>query len=75
VHGNSLRPPRDQEHRRQLIAEIKILERLFDFQTAGDGDCRLQVVALFAADPQLFALDRHLDLELAVLEFADQLLG
>ena len=70
--------PRDQVAARRgsaLIAKIEVLQGLLDLQAAGDGDRRLQIVALFAGDAQLVALDRHLHLELAVLDLADQLPG
>src|SRR6266850_4619708 len=58
-----------------LFAKIQILQRLLDLQAANHGDRRLKIVALLAGYPQLVALDRHLHLELAVLDLADQLPG
>src|SRR5260221_4526888 len=51
-----------------LVAEIHILQRLLDLERAQKRDGVLQIVALFAGDPQFVALDRGLDLELAFLE-------
>src|SRR5689334_10608130 len=56
-----------------LVAEIYVLQRLLDVHPAGDGDRGLQIVPLFAGDAQLVSLDRYLNLELAVLDFPDQL--
>src|SRR6516225_7552143 len=56
-----------------LFAEIDVLQRLLDLQAAGDGDRGLQIVALFAGDAQLVALNRNLYFQLGVLELSDQL--
>src|SRR5262249_33535400 len=57
------------------VAEIHILQRLLDLHRLDEGDRFLQVVALLAGDAQFVALDRDLDLELAVLQLLDDLLG
>src|SRR5208282_396578 len=57
------------------VAEIDELQRLLDLEAADQGHRRLQIVALLAGDAQFGALDRRLDLELAVLDLARQPLG
>ena len=58
-----------------LVAEIQILQGLVDLEAAHQSDRRLQIITLLAGHAQLVTLDRDLDLELAVLDLADQLPG
>src|SRR5262245_30522385 len=58
-----------------LVAEIHELQRLLDLQPAHEGDGILQIVLLLAADAQLVALNRDLDLHLAVLDLFDDALA
>src|SRR5690554_1098894 len=57
------------------VAEILVLQRQVHIGLAQQGDDRLQVVSLFAADPQLVAVDLGFDLELGLLDEGDQFFG
>src|SRR5438270_8707402 len=69
------RPAPAAHRRRALFPEIDVLQRLLGLDRAELGDGGLEVVAFLARDAQLVALDRDLDLELAVLDLAHQALG
>src|SRR5258707_9365156 len=58
-----------------LFPEIDVLQRLVGLDSPELDDGGLEIVAFLARDAQLVALDRHLDLELAVLDLAHQALG
>src|SRR5258707_15595399 len=58
-----------------LFPEIDVLQRLLGLDRPELDDGGLKIVAFLARDAQLVALDRHLDLELAVLDLAHQALG
>src|SRR3954470_21806081 len=58
-----------------LVPEVHVLQRLLDLEAPDERDRFLQVVALFAADAELVALDRGLDLQLRVLDRLHDLLG
>src|SRR5579871_2634585 len=60
---------------RRLVAEIDVLQGLLDFEAADMRNRRLEIVALLARDAQLVALNRGLDLELAILDLAHDALG
>src|SRR5258708_37047005 len=53
------------------VAEIHVLQGVGDLEALDVGDRGLQVVAFLAADAQLVALDRGLDLELRALDLLD----
>lgn len=55
------------------IAEVHILQGLFDAEVFQVLDRGLEIVPLFAGDPQLIALDRRLHLDLASLNLLDEL--
>src|ERR1700688_3155702 len=57
------------------LAEVHELEGLRELEAADMGDGGLQLVALLPAHAQLVALDRDLELELAVLERVREALG
>src|SRR3546814_6164900 len=54
------------------VPEIDVLQRLLDVQPLDEGDRRLKVVDLLAADAQLVALDGRLHLHLGVLDRLDR---
>src|SRR5579859_3599005 len=56
----------------RLVTKIDILQRQVDVDLLHQRDRLLQIVALLARDAQLVALDRDLDLHLAVLDLGDQ---
>src|SRR5262249_55580746 len=60
---------------RPLIAKIHELQVDPEVVLAHQRDGRLQGVAVFPGHPQLVVLDLRLDLDLAVLDRADDLLG
>src|SRR5579872_280987 len=72
--------PRDRPRPRRLwasprvsVPEVVELQRQVELRAAQQLDGRLQVVTLLAGDPDLFALDAGLDLELRVLDEARDL--
>src|SRR4029077_1263467 len=57
------------------LAEIHVLQRLIDLEGAQQRDGVLQFVTLLAGHSQFIALDRGLNLQLAVLQILYQALG
>src|SRR3546814_4279484 len=67
--------PGDRHEWLTSVPEIDVLQRLLDVQPLDEGDRRLKVVDLLAADAQLVALDGRLHLHLGVLDRLDQAPG